>query len=214
MEENKNNTEVQNVNEAPVKKKSVFAITSLVLGIVGIALSFIPIVNNAAFVLGILAVVFGIITLVKKAGKGQAIAGLVLGILAIIITLVMQNSFSNALDETSKDLDNMTGENTEEVLEKYADVEFGTFVAEKDEIGILSTSLNVSVTNKSKEQRSFDINVEAVDENGTRIEEDYILINDLAPGQTQKVEIFNLLDEDTANSMKNATFKVFEASAY
>lgn len=83
-------------------KKSGFATVSLVTGIVGISLSFIPILNNASFVLGILAVIFGIIPLVKKASKGKAIAALILGVLSIVITLSLQSSWSKALDETSK----------------------------------------------------------------------------------------------------------------
>ena len=61
-------------------KKSGFGTCGLVLGIVGISLSFIPILNNASFFLGVLAIVFGIISLVKKASKGKAIAALILGI--------------------------------------------------------------------------------------------------------------------------------------
>ena len=47
-------------------KKSGLATAGLVLGIIGICLSFIPILNNASFFLGILAVIFGIIPLIKK----------------------------------------------------------------------------------------------------------------------------------------------------
>ena len=41
-------------------KKSGFATAGLVLGIIGICLSFIPILNNASFFLGVLAVIFGL----------------------------------------------------------------------------------------------------------------------------------------------------------
>lgn len=50
-------------------KKSGFGTCGLVLGIVGISLSFIPILNNASFFLGVLAIVFGIISLVKKEAR-------------------------------------------------------------------------------------------------------------------------------------------------
>lgn len=50
-------------------KKSGFGTCSLILGIVGISLSFIPILNNASFFLGVLAIVFGIISLVKKEAR-------------------------------------------------------------------------------------------------------------------------------------------------
>ena len=57
--------------ENNANKKSGLATAGLVLGIVGICLSFIPILNNASFFLGILALIFGIISLVKKTSKGN-----------------------------------------------------------------------------------------------------------------------------------------------
>ena len=53
---------------------SAMAVTSLVLGIIGIATSFLPIINNGSFFLGILGVIFGIVGIVginkgKKKGK-------------------------------------------------------------------------------------------------------------------------------------------------
>ena len=81
---------------------SGLATASMVLGIIGIVMSFIPIINNIAFFLGIIAVIFGAICLFKKTGKGKAIAGLILGILAVVITLSMQKSISDGLDKASK----------------------------------------------------------------------------------------------------------------
>ena len=83
------------------KKKSGFGVAALVLGIIGIVLSFIPFINNIAFILGVLAIIFGIVCLCKKASKGFAIAGLVLGILACIITYQMQAATADALNEFS-----------------------------------------------------------------------------------------------------------------
>ena len=103
------------------KKKSGLATAGLVLGIIGICLSFIPIVNNAAFVLGVLALVFGIVPLCKKASVGKAVAALILGVLSVAITLVMQASLSNAIDDAFDELNNelssLTGENFEDFSE-------------------------------------------------------------------------------------------------
>lgn len=81
------------------EKKSGLATAGMVLGIIGAVLAFIPIINNIAFVLGVLAIIFGGIALAKGASKGKAIAGLVLGIVSIVITLMMQQAASDALDE-------------------------------------------------------------------------------------------------------------------
>lgn len=194
-------------------KKSGLATAGLVLGIVGICLSFIPILNNASFFLGILAVIFGIIPLVKKASKGKAIAALILGVLSVVITLSLQSSWSESLDEASKELDNMTGGNTEEVLKKV-DVNIGTLEVVTDEYGYSETKLVVKVTNKSGEKKSFDITIEAVSADGSRLDTDYIYANALADGQSQNFELFTYISDDQLEAMKSATFKIVEASMY
>lgn len=69
------------------------ATTSLILGIVGFILSFIPVVNVFGILLDITAVILGAIGMgkAKKVGKGKggAMVGLILGALGIIIFIVM-----------------------------------------------------------------------------------------------------------------------------
>lgn len=196
------------------KKKSGFATAGLVLGIIGICTSFIPIVNNLSFVLGAIGVIFAVISLVKKASKGQAIAGIILCVLAIVITINSQKALSDSLNEVSADLNKATGASTEEVLANDANVELGEFEVTKDSYGITDTKLTVKVTNKTSEKKSFDFHIEAVDANGVRINEDYVYANDLAAGQSQSFDIFTYVSSDKLNSMKNATFKIIEASMY
>nr|DAJ13874.1 MAG TPA: protein of unknown function DUF4190 [Siphoviridae sp. ctvzh6] len=196
------------------KKKSGFATAGLVLGIIGICTSFIPIVNNLSFVLGAIGVIFAVISLVKKASKGQAIAGVILCVLAIVITINSQKALSDSLNEVSADLNKATGASTEEVLANDANVELGEFEVTKDNYGITDTKLTVKVTNKTSEKKSFYFHIEAVDTTGARINEDYVYANDLASGQSQNFEIFTLVTSDKMNEMKNATFKIIEASMY
>ena len=196
------------------KKKSGFATAGLVLGIIGICTSFIPIVNNLSFVLGAIGVIFAVISLVKKASKGQAIAGVILCVLAIVITINSQKALSDSLNEVSADLNKATGASTEEVLANDANVELGKFEVTKDSYGITDTKLTVKVTNKTSDKKSFNFHIEAVDANGARINEDYVYANDLASGQSQNFEIFTLVTSDKINEMKNATFKIIEASMY
>lgn len=196
------------------KKKSGFATAGLVVGIIGICTSFIPIVNNISFVLALLGVIFGIISLIKRASKGQAIAGIIISILAIIIVINSQKAFSDSLDTVSKNLDKATGSSTEEVLENDVDVQLGTFEVTKDKYGMQDTKLVVTVKNKLDEKKSFNLHIEAVDSNGTRLEEDYVYANDLGAGQTQKFEIFKFVQSDKIKSLKSAKFKIIEASVY
>lgn len=196
------------------KKKSSLATAGLVLGIIAICTSFIPIVNNASFFLGILSIIFGIISLIKKKSLGKAIAALVLGILSIVITLAMQDSFGKAIDEASKDLDKVTGNNTEEVLKNDADVSLGKFETKKDKYGLEDTKLTVTLTNKTSTTKTFSVKVEAKDSNGSRIETDDAYFDTVAAGQTVKEDIFNLVDSEKVKKLKKATFEIIEVSAY
>lgn len=62
-----------------------FAITSLVLGIIGVVLNIIVLLP---YLLGTLAIVFGVIGVKNQHGKGMAIAGLTLGIIALSMKLI------------------------------------------------------------------------------------------------------------------------------
>ena len=196
------------------QKKSGFATAALILGIIGICLSFIPILNNASFFLGILGVIFAIISLVKKASKGKAIAGLILGVLSVVITLSLQSSWAESLDEVSNDLDNAAGNNTEEILGRDVDVSIGTFEGNLDEYGLVDSKLTVTVTNKTSETKSFSIQIEAVDASGSRITTDYINANSLGANQSQDFDIFTYVSSEDLEAMQSATFNVVEVSMY
>ena len=196
------------------KKKSGFATAGLVLGIIGICTSFIPIINNVSFILGLIGMIFGIVSLIKKDSKGQAKAGVVLCILTMVITINSQQALSNSLNEVSSNLDKATGSSTEEVLANDANVELGNFEVTKGNYGITDTKLTVKVTNKTSEKKSFTLHIEAVDGSGARINEDYVYANNLAAGQSQNFDIFTVVTSDKIDSMKNATFKIIEASMY
>lgn len=194
-------------------QKSSLCTAGLVLGIIGVCTSFIPVVNNLSFVMGILAVIFGLVS-IKKASKGKMIATVILGILAIIITLNSQKAISDSLDALSENLDTASGENTEQVLANDVDVVLGDFEVTTDEYGLNDTKLTVKVTNKTNETKSFSIQVEAVDANGNRINQDYVYANNLTAGQSQEFDIFQFVSSDQIEPMQNATFNIVEASAY
>ena len=104
-------------------EKSGLATAGMVLGIIAVLLSFIPIINNVAFVLGVLALIFGAIPLFKKKSVGKSIAGVVMGILSIAITLMMQQAFSDALDEV---IDGGSVQQSEASQDAEEVAEFGT----------------------------------------------------------------------------------------
>ena len=199
-------------------KKSGLSTAGMVLGIIAICTSFIPFINNLSFIMAILALIFGIIGVVKKSGIGKAIAAIILSILAGIFTISAQNSLSNSLnqtfDEINKNVDKAVGNSTEEILKNDADITLGNLEINKDEYGLTDTKLNVKVTNKTSEKKSFSIHIEAVDSTGARIEDDYVYANDLASGQTQEFKTFTLISSDKIETMKNATFKIVDVSMF
>ncbi len=192
--------------QAPPSKKGALVTAGMILGIIGVATSFAPTINDASFVMGILAVVFGAVGLVKRLNKGKAVAALVLGIIAIVITFVVQ-------DQVNKELDYLTGDRSEDILENYLTVDFGTFTVIEDEYWD-DTELTVSVRNKSGEKKSFLITVEAIDRKGNRIDTDIIYANDLLGGQRQDFTVFDFVTSDKIEAFKKASFRVIEVSMY
>ncbi len=198
-------------------RRSGLGTAGLVLGIIGICTSFIPIINNLSFIMGILAVIFGLIALVKQDSKGKTITTIIIGILAIVITLnaqkTLSDSLNEALDTFNSEMDTMTGNKTDEILANNVDVTIGSFEATKQQY-MTDTKLTVNVKNKSSEAKSFSIQIEAVDSNGSRINQDTIYANNLNAGQGQDFDIFKFISSDKVEDMKNATFKIIEVSMY
>ena len=192
---------------------SGLATASLVLSIIGICLSFIPIINNVSFFLGIIAIIFAIIELIKKVGKGKAIAGLIIGILAIVITMNLQSTWSKALNETTKNLPKASGSSTDEILKDDLDVTIGNFEMTKETYST-TTSLPVTLKNKSSSSQSFNVQIEAIYSNGTRILTDNVYASNLSANQTQNFKAFQFVESDKLNELKNATFRIVEISMY
>lgn len=196
------------------KKSSGFGVAALVLGIIAMVGCFIPYLNIVSFFLAFLAVIFAIVSLCKKASKAISIAAIILSVLAFIIGITINSATSAAIDETSKELDKTLGNSTDEVLKNDVEVTLGDLNITTDEYGFTDSEMVVTVKNKTSEQKSYSIHVEAVDASGNRIKDDYIYVNDLGPGQTTTEKIFEYIPSDKTEAMKNATFKIVEASSY
>lgn len=198
-------------------EKSGLSTASLVLGIIGICTSFIPIINNLSFVMGILSVILGVIALMKRSSKGKVIVSIILGILAIVITVNSQKALSDTMNDAintfNNEMDTMSGNRTEEILENDIEVSLGNFEVTKGEY-LTETQLKVNVKNKTSETKSFNIQIEAVDSNGVRINTDYIYANSLRAGQSQEFKVFEYVESEKLTAMKNATFNIVEVSMY
>ena len=196
------------------KKNDGLAVASLILGIIGLCTSFIPIINNLSFVMAVVAFVLAIAALSKKSKIGMAIISIVLAFFTVVFTIGAQQTFSDAIDNTSKEVDKVLGNSTEEILANDVEVEMGNFEINEDSYGFKDSELKVKVTNKTSEKKSFTIHIEAVDANGSRIKDDYIYANDLSAGQSQEFKTFQLLTSENIEKCRDAAFKIVESSMF
>lgn len=203
------------------KPRSGFAIAALVLGIVAAATSFMPIINNASFFIALIGLILAIVAIAgirkgKNSGKGLAVAGLVLSIVAGLLVLGTQAFYSAVLDEavdqSTQQLNKMTGDATDDILGVDVEVTIGDYSISKDQYGLVKSGLPVTVKNLLNEPSSFWINIEAVDANGSRINDDTVIINDLAAGQSTKLDAFAFVSSDDYEAMKNASFNIISVS--
>ena len=210
--------------------------TTNVLSIVGFVLaglallgSWIPGVNFLCALLGLAGIVLGAVGLTQikkgKTGKGFSIAAIVLGVLSIVATVLIwvaivaatNNAtarYAESVAEIQEDADRAFGEATDDVLANDLDVEFGAFEGDADEYGWVESSMPVTLTNTSDEPLTFNIDVDALAADGTVVETDWVYTEELAPGASETVEIFTLIDDDNLEAMRTATVEVTQASAY
>lgn len=203
------------------KPRSGFAIAALVLGIVAAATSFMPIINNASFFIALIGLILAIVAIAgirkgRNSGKGLAVAGLVLSIVAGLLVLGTQAFYSAVLDEavdqSTQQLNKMTGDATDDILGVDVEVTIGDYSISKDQYGLVKSDLPVTVKNLLNEPSSFWINIEAVDANGSRINDDTVIINDLGAGQSTKLDAFAFVSSDDYEAMKNASFNIISVS--
>ena len=190
-------------------KKSGLITAGLVIGIIGLVLSAVPIINNFAAILGALAIIFGIIGIAgaKKrdgAGRGMSIAVLIIGVVCVGIVLASQAMYGTINDAgkaIQDSVDTSSGKKTDELLKNDVNIEIGKFSATADEYGINKTLLNVKVTNKNTETKSYTIKIEAVDASGTRLAEDTIYANDLKSNGSGSYEAFKYVEAGKVDSI-------------
>lgn len=212
---------MNNVQTDTNKPRSGFAIAALVLGIVAAATSFMPIINNASFFIALIGLILAIVAIAgirkgKNSGKGLVVAGLVLSIVAGLLVLGTQAFYSavlnEAVDQSTQQLNKMTGDATDDILGVDVEVTIGDYSISKDQYGLVKSDLPVTVTNLLKEPASFWINVEAVDANGSRINDDTVIVNDLGAGQSTKLDALAFVSSDDYEAMKNASFSIISVS--
>lgn len=194
-----------------------------ILGIVGIVLSFIPIINFMAFVMGILALIFGVVGVNKRIGGSQAIASVVLGAITLFITIGMYvivarmavwglASTSRIFSRVANVADSMSGKKTDKLLSASVDVKIGKLRQTTNQYGEQTMSVPVSVRNLESREMSYSIWIDAYNANGDKIASDVVRVINLDSKRVQDVDTFQYMDNETQEALKNATFKVTRVS--
>jgi Predicted multitransmembrane protein len=85
-------------------EKKLVGIIALVFAILGLVLSWVPIINNVAAVFAVIGIILGIIALIinRKNKKTIALVSTILAIISIIIVLATQSMYSKAADHAGK----------------------------------------------------------------------------------------------------------------
>ncbi len=207
------------------ERTSGMAIAGLIVSILALIGSWMPILNNISFVLAVISLVFGILGLVsirkgKRVGQGLAVATIIISIITFGVVLASQSFYGKVADDVSKSvdesMDDFNGNNTEKLLQTSVDVVLGAFVFNPGQEAQYSyddtTELPVTIKNKASEKSSYTIKIEALDKSGARVAEDTVYVSDLGAGQSVSEKAFKYIDSGKLESVKAATFKVFEVS--
>ena len=188
-----------------------------ILGIVGIVLSFIPFINFMAFVMG------GVVGVNKRIGGSQAIASVVLGAITLFITIGMYvivarmavwglASTSRIFNRVANVADSMSGKKTDKLLSASVDVKIGKLRQTTNQYGEQTMSVPVSVRNLESREMSYSIWIDAYNANGDKIASDVVRVINLDSKRVQDVDVFQHMDNETQEALKNATFKVTRVS--
>ncbi len=114
---------------------------ALVLGIVGICLSFIPILNYLSIILGLLAAIFGSIGMAIKGKKGNAIAGFALSLVTLLIAFIVIYGANSNSSNTSNSTNQSSNSGTSTVQQQDNTVSIGQVMTGKDvEASIVSAA--------------------------------------------------------------------------
>ncbi len=190
--------------QKPTKKRSEIALAGLILGIIGLVVAFIPVINLVSILIAVVAFALGIAALFQKdVAKGNAIAAVILSLLTIVtvvaVNFALISVVGNSLDRM-RGLSKNAGSNKNV---KNATVKTGKFTADSGTYG-----LPVSITNQASKTRSFTVTIKAYDREGKYIATDSFSVSNLPAGQSKDSRLFKSVDSMTAEKMKWGNFKV------
>lgn len=99
------------MNTGTVSHSNGMGLAAMICGIVGLAISIIPVLGFAAWALAPIAIILGIVGMRRaNAPKGGAITGMITGVLALLICFAWASAFNDAVEKTDRDMRNTSAE--------------------------------------------------------------------------------------------------------
>lgn len=93
-------------------------------------------------------------------------------------------------------------------------VEIGDIRVTTDPSGLRATTLPLEVVNTGDLTRSFDITIVAISDRGEVITTDIGTAANLRPGQSAQVQVLEIVGDELAEELAQASFRIDEAYAY
>ena len=159
----------------------------------------------------------------KSVGKGALVGVITRIVISIVITVAaffFSFSVFNAVATGEASDIPIIGSVIDEMIEELDDdgsdkceVTVGEFVRVQRS-GYETGMLELTVTNTADEPYSYGITVDAFDADGTRIGTEYVVVENLEPGQTAKAAAFENINSTQIESFENARFEITAISAF
>ncbi|MGT2923745.1 DUF4190 domain-containing protein [Streptococcus caviae] len=168
------------------EERKVLPILALVFGGIGLALSWIPFINNLAFLFAIVGLILGIVAFIVNLKKKKilTIIGTIISLAGIVIVLVSQSAYSDAVDKVSKDVSTTT---TSTKTKKSSD---------SDTASKSTNSLNYDPNLVSDEK------IKSIKTYGDYLDAYKLVVDDYIGYYNYKLEQLNLTDSDYKEEYK------------
>jgi hypothetical protein len=166
---------------APSGGGNGFAVTALVLGIIGLLFGFIPLTFFVAGTLGVLALIFGLIGRRRATQRGMktrtATSGTVLGILSIVMAIIGLVILVTVINSTSNKLNEISGGASPS---KYK-VQISSCASDPT-LGL--PTAKGTLVNVDSSTKSFTVTIRFLNASGVQLSTGTDVANDVAPGST------------------------------
>ena len=102
-------------------EKKVLAIIALVFAILGIVLSWVPILNNVGMVFAVIGLILGVIALLRnlKVKKTISLVATILSVIAMVIVLATQSFYGKAIDKAGKSVSSAMSSSQKEDADNF-----------------------------------------------------------------------------------------------